>query len=424
MANGHQGNTINVELPPLHQGGQYNAFYDETRFKIMMCGRRWGKSLLGMTEAVTCAMGDPRKETTPGAVWWVWPNFPMAMLGWRKILTQLEPLILSKVVNLVKVERLIEFPGGGFIQFKSADKPNSLRGEGLDLLIVDEWAYINNGGEVWEQELRATLTDRMGKALLITTPNYKVTYDKEYFYKAADDPDYIAIHHPTWDNPHIPQSEIKSAKRNLPDKIFRQEYGAEFIEGDADFFRNLENVAVLEQLFQPSPGRQYRAGIDFGRFKDHSVLAIIDCGEDMHQISPIIKIPHKSMKNQIDQILAVCRMFDVDYACSDATGMGLGPTEMLQENAPFTVEGITYSNQQKLNMFDKLATRYEMGTTFIQKDKWIQIEHEMMQPEINPKTLKVKLNARPGFNDDAPNACALAEMAAKQNRITMHLAEA
>ena len=61
-----------IKLPDLHNGGQYDAFNDDVRFKVMVCGRRWGKSLLAAVALIACAAGG-------GTGWWVWPSFPMAM---------------------------------------------------------------------------------------------------------------------------------------------------------------------------------------------------------------------------------------------------------------------------------------------------------------------------------------------------------
>jgi len=134
-----------------------------------------------------------------------------------------------------EADRRITYPGGGTVQVKSADSPAGLRGEGLDFLVVDEAAFIEKWGEVWEQALRPTLSDRAGGALFISTPRGFNHFSE--LYQNATGPEWARWQFPTWDNPHIAASEIEAARGMLPGLIFRQEYGAEFVQLAGALFR-------------------------------------------------------------------------------------------------------------------------------------------------------------------------------------------
>lgn len=159
-----------------------------------------------------------------------------------------------------EVNRLIEFPSGGFAQVKSADKPESLRSEGLDGVIVDEAAHIRKFAEVWEQSLRPALSDRRGGAWFISTP--KGFNDFWELFKRGDpesadyQADWRSFHFPTWDNPFIEPQEIADAQRDLPALVFRQEYGAEFVQLAGALFKR-EYFQITEEL--PSVGRWVRS---------------------------------------------------------------------------------------------------------------------------------------------------------------------
>ena len=129
----------------------------------------------------------------------------------------------------IKTTRTIHYPGGGWVHVKSAEEPKGLRGEGLDLVIIDEAAHIPKFDEAWQQALRPALSDRKGKAIFISTPK-GYNHFWELYKNAGLEDDWAAFQHPTWDNPFIDPEEIEAAKKLLPSLIFRQEYGAEFVQ--------------------------------------------------------------------------------------------------------------------------------------------------------------------------------------------------
>ncbi len=407
-----------LKLPDLHDGGQYEAFYDEHRFKILICGRRWGKSLLAAVALIACAIEG-------GTGWWVWPSFPMAMTGWSMLMKMLLPAVIAKVVNAERQERKITFPGGGSIQMKSSERPNSLRGEGLDLVVVDEWAYIRYGKKVFQSDLRPALADKMGKAYLITTPNGK-DHVYEYYQHAnlGKRESFKAWHFPTWTNPFIPKEEIEVARRDIDDSIFRQEYGAEFLDDAAAFFTRMERVMLAKEQKQAQDGHWYRGGLDIGRrtaagTNDPSVLSIIDGSMTPWENCLTMKIEDMTFRQQRDRVIDICGRFELEWLTVDSTGEGYGLYEQLAQNADFTVEGFKYSNQGKIDMFSSLRGQYEMEELFILPYEWLKVEHEMMKPDVDPTRLTVRLNAREGFHDDGPNSLALANKAMKNTRVVV-----
>ena len=219
---------MQVTLPRIHSG-QQSVWTDPARFKVLSAGRRWGKSRLGALKCV--AEGTQRRRW-----WWVWPTYTNGAVGWR-ILKRLGLQIPGAESR--EIERIINFPGGGFAQIKSADKPESLRGEGLDGVIIDEAAHIRKFDEVWMQVLRPALSDRQGAAWFISTPKGYNEFYELYHQGEADNSNWSAFQFPTWSNPFIEQTEIDAAKGDLPDLVFRQEYGAEFVQLEGAMFRRI-----------------------------------------------------------------------------------------------------------------------------------------------------------------------------------------
>lgn len=228
---------LEVHLPPLHPGQQAVAA-STARFRVVVAGRRWGKTRLAATVAVAEALQGRR-------CWWVAPTFPLATIGWRMLRS------LARQVPGAEVresERIIALPGGGFVQCKSADNPDSLRGEGLDLAVIDETAYV--AAEAWTEALRPALADRRGRALFISTPG-GLNWFHDLYQAAVRDTtgEWAAWHFRTADNPHIATEELEAARRSMPSRAYEQEIEARFLtNGGAVFPRELLDAALSDDV--------------------------------------------------------------------------------------------------------------------------------------------------------------------------------
>lgn len=228
--------TLNITLPKLHSGGQRQIRECSARFIVIDAGRRWGKTLLGVALCTEAGLEGKR-------AWWVGPTYPTASVGWRPLM-HLAYQIPGALP--VKTTRTVHYPNGGWVQVKSAEKPEGLRGEGLDLVIIDEVAHMPKFEEAWSQALRPALSDRKGKAIFISTPKGFNPF-WELYKKAETTEDWEAFQHPTWDNPFIDPKEIEDARKLLPSLVFRQEYGAEFVQlagalFQRDWFHTIEKA--------------------------------------------------------------------------------------------------------------------------------------------------------------------------------------
>ena len=131
---------------------------DPHRFKVVVAGRRFGKTHLAIRELCYYAR-LPEQE-----VWYVAPTYKQAkMIVWRKLKNKLQDLKWVKKAN--ESELTILLKNGSTIALKGADNEDSLRGVGLDYLIMDEFADIDP--EAFFEVLRPTLADREGKAMFI-----------------------------------------------------------------------------------------------------------------------------------------------------------------------------------------------------------------------------------------------------------------
>ena len=206
---------------------QRRVLLSSARHKVVVCGRRWGKTGTGLLATIKGhgpERGWFKGALDGGTIWWVAPTFPISNIIWR----QLKRASKNAWSDKGEQERRIEFPGGGSIEVKSADNPDSLRGEGLDGLVIDESAFVAE--DAWKAALRPALADKKGWTIHIGTPN-GFNWFKELFDRAGRDTkgQWERWQKPTSDNPLIDQDELDEALLDMGEAMFSQEHMAQFV---------------------------------------------------------------------------------------------------------------------------------------------------------------------------------------------------
>ena len=202
----------------LHKG-QTQVYLSTARFKVVGAGRRWGKTKLAITMLIKKS-AKPRQK-----VWYIAPSYRMAnMIIWDD-LKESVPKRWIKKINETKMQ--IRLRNGSIIECKGADDPDSLRGVGLNYVVLDEFQDMKE--DVWKKVLRPTLAKDRGHAMFIGTPKgFANLYD---VYKLGQNPKnriWQSWQFKTSDSPFIPAEEIAAARADLDPKAFRQEFEASF----------------------------------------------------------------------------------------------------------------------------------------------------------------------------------------------------
>lgn len=191
---------------------------DQHRFKVCIAGRRFGKTFLSVRQLCYEAR-MPNRE-----VWYVAPTYRMArQIVWRKLKNKLMDLRWAKKIN--ESELTILLKNGSTISLKGADNYDSLRGVGLDYLVMDEFADIDP--EAFYEVLRPTLADKEGGALFIGTPKGK-NWAYDLFCQHEADTDWASWQFTTLQGGNVKPEEIEAARRTLDERTFRQEFEATF----------------------------------------------------------------------------------------------------------------------------------------------------------------------------------------------------
>ena len=197
--------------------------YSSARFKVLISGRRFGKTYLALREICKYAR-------FPGVkAWYVAPTYRQAkQIAWSMLKKKLGEVAWAYKYDETDLTAYLK--NGSLIQLRGADNPDSLRGVGLKFIALDEFADIK--AAAWYEVLRPTLSDTNGAAMFNGTPKGIGNWAKDVFDlgTGGESPDWQSFHYATIDGGRVPQSEIDMARAELDERTFRQEYMAEFVQ--------------------------------------------------------------------------------------------------------------------------------------------------------------------------------------------------
>ena len=381
--------TLTLELPQLHTG-QREVWNHPARFKVMACGRRWGKSRLGSLLCIAVA-------SKGGRAWWVGPTYPVASVGWRMIRR-----IAAQIpgVDVRESERMVTLPTGGTVQVKSADNPDSLRGEGLNFVVIDECAFVKE--DAWTDALRPALADRKGGALFISTPK-----GHNWFWRlwhGAEGDSWQAWKFSSYDNPFLDPAEIDAARSQLPERTFSQEFLAEFIDDAGGVFRRVPAAVADTWQDEAQDGAQYVFGVDWARSGDWTVITVVDITSG--------SVVHLDRFNQVEYSLQLRRLqalydrFQPSTIIAEANSMG-GPLVEALQRMDLPVQPFMTTNATKSSIVDALALAFERGDIRIPNDATLIAELQAFEMDKLPSGL-IRYAAPEGLHDDCVMSLALA----------------
>jgi hypothetical protein len=224
---------------------------DKTRYKILSCGRRWGKSYF----SILFLLSKPLKRNERR--WIVFPTYRQAkMVSW----SILKDIFAKKDVSINETELSITFDNGAKIELKGADKPDSLRGVSTTMVVMDEYSYMKEN--VWGEIIQPTLAETKGSALFVGTPTGVQNHFYDLFVKGqSKGGDYKSWQFTTLEGGFISEEEVENAKKNLDKRTFEQEYLASFLTAANRAAYNF-NRDYHCKVMDKSPRMFW--GIDFG----------------------------------------------------------------------------------------------------------------------------------------------------------------
>lgn len=393
-----------ISLPRLTKA-QSSIAADTRRFVVVTCGRRFGKTVLGARLAVQAALrGLP--------VGWFAPIYKYASEVFDELARRLEGVS----TRISRADKRIALATGGHIDVWSLDRPNAGRGRKYGLAVLDEAAIVRDLFSAWNYSIRPTLSDLGGRAFFMSTPN-----GMNYFYSLhqrglSGESNWAAYSFPTGANPHIKPEEIEEARRGLPERVFRQEYLAEFVS-DGNYFTGVDECATIVAPDEPAnhAGHFVSIGVDWALSHDYTSITCLcrNCGRvvDWDRFNRIDFI------RQRDRLAQMWRKWQARIIVPENNSIGAPNIEhLVKEGLPVWYDarakrgGFTTTATSKAQIMQALALALE------QKSIAVPIEYrgELAAYEAVFGGVSPRFGAPEGQHDDRVMSLALAYFGAAQ----------
>lgn len=361
--------------------------------------------------------------SAPGLFWWVAPSYAQSKYAYLLV----KRLLPRGWFNEYKADLRLELinPDGdphAFIEFKTGQDEDNLRGFGVHGFILDEAARMSRAAY---DSVMTTVTQTMGKGVIITTPKGRGWVYEEFLKGqkvpgAFDEyPEWMSIRMPTWTNPWVPMKSVMTMKKNWPTDVFEQEVAARFLVESAGVFKGIRNC-VADTLFdarnhaifeQPQPGARYVMGVDLARKRDFTVINVIDVRR--RHVVHFDRFNQISWELQKHRIVDISKRFNNATVWIDSTGVGDPITEDIR-NSGVPVEGYTIGGSKaKQNLIEKLRTNIEQRRITYPEIPVQLKELENYEYDVNGQGV-IRYSAPSGQHDDCVISLALANMGADQ----------
>lgn len=345
-------NTRKIELPKLHES-QLRLKTHSKRFNVFTCGRRFGKTIVGIDIVVNSLL--------KGEKWaWIAPSYKTLSEVWRLVVATVAPV----TVSCNGAEHRLQLITGGIFEAWSAGGIENLRGRNYHGMVIDEAAIVRNLEEAWNTILRPTLVDHKGCAYFLSTPRGTGTFFHRIFLKGQDPEDqfWYSDTFPTNANPFIDPEEIEASKADLPERYFQQEYMASFIDVEGAVFRNVLNCATGDMLSVGEKGHRYIQGIDWAKQNDYTVITTIDIDE--RRVVNIDRFNKIDYFYQRDRVKALNKRFFDCKIIAEENNIGSVNIEELKKDG-LNVRAFVTTNERKNLIIEKLIASFEHSRIII-----------------------------------------------------------
>ncbi len=341
---------------------QQTVIDSKSRFRVLISGRRFGKTFLAINELARFAR-YPKKK-----VWYVAPSYRMAKnIVWNDLIDRLYKHKWVSKVN--HADLTVYLKNNSTISLRGADNEQSLRGVGLDFLVLDEFADIKD--TAWTEVLRPTLSDRNGHCLFTGTPRGYGNWSYNLFLKAETDNDWESFQYTTLEGGQVSPQEIEQAKLDLDERTFKQEYQASFVNYAGVIYYNFDrNINIVN--YTPTM-KQIHIGMDFNI--DPMCCVVSEIKDDVVYLFDEIQIFSSNTQELVEEIKSRYSGYNIfiypDPASKQRKTSAGGITDLsILKNAGFNIR--VRNNhpliRDRINSVNaKLKNAKDVNTLFIDK---------------------------------------------------------
>ena len=402
---------------------QWEIMRDQHRFKFVSAGRRFGKTELGWTLLLQDAIHQDTE-----LFWWVASINKELTPASQTIRKITPPDFFYDIRERNKVIWYIQLQDGTEIYFHSANTEDSLRGSGLDGLVIDEAGSFP--ANRYSEELAPSLIDRDGWLFGIGTPK-----GRGWFYQmcmrgqdSVNWPAYKSWQFTSYENSvarggYLKKSSIDDIADGMDYITKRQEIYAHFLKGEGAVFRNIYNC-IAGELGPAEPDKFYVIGCDVAKTQDWTVLTAMDQTGHLRGFDRFNTLNWQDIE---DRIYGFTRMYP-GVMVLDATGVGASSYDHLIRRG-LLMRDYKFTNETKANMINTLNIALDQGSITIpgstvgeehvpdHRIKVLVDELEAFEYDILPSG-KIRYNAPSGVHDDCVTSIGLAAWGVFSGRVT------
>ncbi len=365
---------------------QAECYRQLKRFSVLVVHRRGGKTVLAIMVLIARAVAA--KSQAPRFAY-VGPEKGQAKRVAWDYLKRYASVIPG--LKISEVELWVEFPNGARVQLDGADDPDRMRGIYLDGVVLDELADMKP--QVWGEIVRPALTDRGGWAIFIGTPK-GLNLLSELFYAANGKPDWFAARYTYQDTGAVDATEIESAKRDMSQSQFAQEFMCDFAAGNEDAFISAAHIdaAVLAKP-EVLPSEPLICGVDVARslHGDESVICFRR-GRDARSI-PSIHIRTDDIMYLSSRVCEEATRWGAEMVFVDVTGVGGGVVDRCRQLG-LTVMGVNNGSKADIPIDGEMVAN-KGAETWARMRAWLKDGGAIP----NDPELRLQLGARKyGYN--------------------------
>ena len=312
---------------------QHTVSNSKRRFRVLVSGRRFGKTYLCIAEMMKYATKVKQN------IWYVAPTFKMAReIVWSKLKQMLSDFKWVDVINESNLSIRIK-KTGSIISLKGCENYDSLRGVGIDFLILDEFADIEE--KAWTEVLRASIADTEGDVLMCGSPKGYGNWSYRMYLKGKQEKEWDSFQYTTLQGGMVSKEEIEQAKQDIDIRTFRQEFEGTFENYAGSVYYNFHAVEnVKEKKIDFS--KPLHIGLDFNVDPMSASVAQID-KNIIHFVDEIV-IYSSNTDEMVDEIKdrygsKVKIIVYPDPACRQRKTSAGGRTDLsILQNAGFSVK--------------------------------------------------------------------------------------
>lgn len=388
-----------IKLPVLNFDKQESIFSSPARFTIVAKGRRFGLTKGAANNLITEALENKYTK----AIWVDVVNSNIDRYIERYFLPSLT--LLPKTMWDWKKQSHIVYIKDSYIDFRSADTPETMEGFGYDKFFINEAGIVLKNEYLWDNAIRPMFWDYPSKGVIGGTPKGKgVFFQLAERGKDKEQTDYSFFTFTSFDNPYIQTDLIQEDMKSMPERVVKQEIFAEFLDDSGVVFRGIDSVMTASPS-EPLEGHSYVMGVDLARVQDFTVLAVYDrlTHSQVYQ-ARFNKLEWPYVKSRIRE---TAKHFKNATVVMDSTGLG-DPIYNDLTREGVSVIPYKFTNESKKVLIEKLSNWIELKRVRLLNIEETKREFTNFTYDISEATGKVHYEAPAGFHDDIVIAHGLA----------------